>query len=99
MAIMNPMFMMFIGPVFADLDWDVGERVSLMGLGRKTITGLETSAGREGYVPQFETGQGGHRELAAEWVIDPALAMPLRSRNYDRGELTIESVLVAYQRY
>jgi|FLYL01.1.fsa_nt_gi hypothetical protein len=99
MAILNPMYMMFMGPMFADLDWEVGERMSLMGMGRITITGKETVAGREGFVVQFESGQGDERELAAEWVIDPEVALPLRSRTYERGEVVTEAVLRSYQRY
>jgi hypothetical protein len=99
MAILNPMYMMFMGPMFADLEWEVGERMSLFGLGRMTITGMETVAGREGFVVQFESGQGDERELAAEWVIDPEIALPLRSRTYERGEVVMEAVLRSYQRY
>jgi hypothetical protein len=99
MAILNPMYMMFMGPMFGDLEWEVGERLSLFGMGRMTITGTETVAGHEGFVVQFESGQGDERELAAEWVINPEIALPLRSRTYERGEVAMEAVLRSYQRY
>jgi hypothetical protein len=97
MAIMSPMFMAFMGPMVADLEWEVGERLSLLGMGRVTITGTETIAGREGYVVQFEAGSGDDRELSAEWVIDPELALPLRSRTYEGGEVSLEAVLLSYE--
>jgi hypothetical protein len=58
---MTLMIMAFTGPMVADLEWEVGERLSLLGMGRVTITDTETIAGREGYILQFEAGSGDAR--------------------------------------
>lgn len=95
----NPMVMMFLMPFFADAELEVGERMSLMGMGRVSVTGMETVAGREGFVVELEMGQGDERELTAVLVIDPELALPLVNRYYEDGELSSEMTLERYERY
>lgn len=98
-VMMNPFVFMFIQPFFEETEWEVGERMSILGFGRVSISGEETLAGRKGYVIQLETGDAGSRVVTGEWIIDPDLAMPIGVRNYDdQGTLTSEVILEAYQR-
>lgn len=91
---MNPAYSMFI----QQMDLAVGEKMSLFGAGMVKCVKKETVGGREGFVCQLftNTGEDGKEILAAEWTIDPELAMPIRSRTYDNGTLTAEMELVKY---
>lgn len=89
----NPWYAM----VFQQLELTVGEKMSLFGAGTVKVIGKETIAGREGFVCQFfQPNEEKKDVLAFEWVVDPKLAMPLRSRTYDNGELSSEMTLTAY---
>jgi hypothetical protein len=98
MAGLNSMYMMFLVPALSDMDLEVGERMSLMGMGRVTVTGIEEVAGQTGYALRLETKSGEEYELVSEWVINLDLPMPLVTRSYENGELATETVLVRYQR-
>lgn len=87
---LNPMYEM----LFQQLELRVGERMSYFGQGLMEVTGTENIAGRQGYVCKFYEGD----ELVAEWVIDPDLAMPLRSITYSGGEIEGQVDLVSYER-
>lgn len=92
----NPFMFIFLESFFEEVEFEVGERMSIFGIGRASIVGMESHGGREGFVVQLETGSAGERELAGEWVIDPDLAMPIAVRVYDNGVLKSEYSLVAY---
>lgn len=78
---LNPMFMMFFG----NHELKVGrEIVGFMGTGLMTITGKEKVAGREGFVCEFREKE--KEPVIARWVIDPDLALPLKTENFEKKE-------------
>lgn len=97
MAGLSSMYMMFLIPALSDMDMEVGERMSLMGMGRVTVAGIEEVAGVTGYALKLETKSDEEYELVTEWVINLDMPMPLVTRSYENGELTSETVLVRYQ--
>lgn len=98
MAGLNSMYMMFLVPALSDMDMEVGERMSLMGMGRVTVAGIEEIAGVTGYALKLETKSDEEYELVTEWVINLDMPLPLVTRSYENGELASETVLVRYQR-
>lgn len=81
-----------------DLEFEAGERMTLLGLGRFVVGQEVTIAGRTGVPVRFE--QGDQRTLFSEWVVDTRLPLPLRIRVYnDDEELEREMVLVKYVRH
>jgi hypothetical protein len=61
------------------------------------VIGKEKIAGREGFVCQlFQADE--EEKMIAEWVIDPDLALPLRSKIFDDNELQGQIELVKYMR-
>jgi hypothetical protein len=97
MAGLNSMYMMFLIPALSDMDLEVGERMSLMGMGRVTVAAIEEVAGQTGYALRLETRSDEEYELVSEWVINLDLPLPLVTRSYENGELTSETVLVRYE--
>lgn len=94
----SSMYMMFLIPALSDMDLEVGERMSMMGMGRITVTGHEEYAGRTGYALLLETKNSDDEyEPAGEWVIDLDLPLPLVTRAYENGEMLTETVLVLYK--
>jgi len=87
---LNPMYEM----LFSQLELQVGEKMSMYGQGVMEVVGTETIAGRNGYVCMYT---GPEDELLAEWVIDPDLALPLRSRMYEDGEMMGQIELLDYE--
>jgi hypothetical protein len=98
LAGLNSMYMMFLVPALSDMDMEVGERMSLMGMGRVTVSGIEEVAGVTGYALKLETKADEDYELVTEWVINLGMPLPLVTRTYENGELASETVLVRYQR-
>jgi len=94
MLVVNPAYGFF----FSQMDLKVGEKMSFFGAGLMKVIGVENIAGREGFICQFfqpdETGK-----MVAEWVIDPELALPLRSKIFDDFGTQGEVELVNYLRY
>ena len=90
--LLNPMY----GVVFQQVDLAVGEKMSFFGAGVVKVTAKETVGGREGFVCQFLQEEDGKQVLAAEYVIDPALALPLRSKMMQDGELQSSMELTSY---
>lgn len=96
--VLNPFYFLFLADFFIETEWEVGERMSLLGLGRVSIVAEESMGGRSGFVLRLESGDAGSRTIAAEWIIDPELAMPIGARSYSDGEVRAELILDAYQR-
>lgn len=87
---LNPMYSM----LFEQLELKVGKEMSYYGQGTMKVTGKEKVAGRIGYVCRlFDVDE----ELAGEWVIDPDLALPLRSVNPEVTDGEGEIVLLNYK--
>ncbi|MBE0478600.1 hypothetical protein IBX65_05715 [Candidatus Aerophobetes bacterium] len=93
--VLNPAYGFF----FSQVDMKVGEKISFYGAGAVKIPGKETIAGRDGFVCQFLQTVDEKEELVAEWVIDPGIALPLRSRVFEEGELLSQIELIRYNRY
>lgn len=81
--------------LFSQLELQVGEKMSFYGQGIIEVVGTETIAGRNGYVCRYT--EKSEDELLAEWVIDPDLALPLRSKMYDGGEMMGQIELLVYE--
>ncbi len=92
MMTLNPMFSAY----FQQVDLAVGEKMSLFGAGTVKVTAKETIAGREGFVCQYLQSDGSKEQLIAEYVIDPALALPLRSKIMADGGVQSSMELTAY---
>jgi hypothetical protein len=95
MMTMNPMY----AAIFQQVDMTVGEKMSLFGAGVVKVTATEKIADHDGFVCQyFQPGEGGKDQMVAEYVIDPALALPLRSKMFSDGALQSSMELTAYTR-
>lgn len=92
--LMNPFYSM----IFQQMDLAVGEKMSLFGAGTVKVTEETTVGGRKGFVCQFfqPNSETGKEVMAAEWVVDPKLALPLRSRMYEQGAVAHTMELVSY---
>mgnify|MGYP006282228043 CR=1 FL=1 len=88
--LVNPMY----GMMFSELEMKVGEKMSFYGQGKMEVVGTEKVAGREGYLCKLTGDEG----LMGEWVIDPDLALPLRSKMYEASGLDGAVELVKYER-
>lgn len=79
---------------FSDLDLAVGEKMGMMGMGTMKVTAKETVGGREGFVCQWFEPE---KKVASwEWVVDPALALPIRVRQMEEEKIVQEIALVSY---
>lgn len=87
----NPMYQM----LFSQLELKVGEQMSYYDMGKMQVTSKETIAGRTGYVCRLIGPNNG--EPKAEWVIDPNLALPLRSNMLEENGNQAEIVLLKYE--
>ncbi|MFW6190603.1 MAG: hypothetical protein ACOC49_03040 [Candidatus Bipolaricaulota bacterium] len=88
--LVNPIYSM----MFSELDLQVGEKMSFYGQGRMEVVGTETVAGKEGFLCQLSGDEG----PMGEWVIDPELALPLRSKMYESSGFDGGVELVKYER-
>jgi hypothetical protein len=94
MLVINPAYGFF----FSQMDLKVGEKMNFFGAGIIKVIGKEKIAGREGFVCQlFQADE--EEKMIAEWVIDPDLALPLRSKIFDNNELQGQIELVKYMQY
>ena len=94
MLVINPAYAFF----FSQMDLKVGETMNFFGAGIIKVIGKEKIAGREGFVCQlFHADE--EDKMIAEWVIDPDLALPLRSKIFDDNELQGQIELVKYMQY
>lgn len=88
---LNPMYEM----LFNQLELNVGEKMSYYGQGTMKVTGTEKIVGRQGYVCRlFDTDDN----PIAEWVVDPGLALPLRSTMYESSGTEGEIILLNYEK-
>lgn len=94
MLAVAPMAIMFLG--MAELE--VGHTTDLFGAGRLEVPGKETIAGREGYLVRMIMVEEGEEALVSEMVIDPELALPLRSVTYEDGAPAMVFELTSYSR-
>ena len=94
MLVINPAYGFF----FSQMDLKVGEKMNFFGAGIIKVIGKEKIAGREGFVCQlFQADE--EEKMIAEWVIDPDLALPLRSKIFEDNELQGQIELVKYMQY
>lgn len=93
MLLINPGYSFF----FNQLELVVGEEMNLNGAGIIVISAEEMIAGRKGFVCRLY--QNDKKTLVSEWVIDPKLGIPLRSRVYQFNKLHSEIVLLKYLKY
>lgn len=91
--ILNPVYNAF----FKDVEMKVGEKITFAGIGVLKVTGKEKVANREGLKCQLsQKDEGGNEEVVVEWVIDPALALPIHSKIYQLGKVQSECVLTNF---
>ncbi|MFW6013164.1 MAG: hypothetical protein ACOCZX_06070 [Candidatus Bipolaricaulota bacterium] len=88
----NPMYEM----LFSQLELKVGEKMSYLDFGTMEVKGKENVAGFEGFVCELSDTDG---EKTAEWVIDPEIALPLRSYMYEGNVDEGEVVLLDYETF
>jgi len=94
MLVINPAYGFF----FSQMDLKVGEKMSFFGAGIIKVIGKEKIAGREGFVCQlFQADE--EDKMIAEWIIDPDLALPLRSKIFEDNELQGQFELIKYVQY
>jgi len=94
MLVINPAYGFF----FSQMDLKVGEKMSFFGAGIVKVIGKEKIAGREGFVCQlFQADE--EDKILAEWIIDPELALPLRSKIFEDNELQGQIELIKYVQY
>lgn len=94
MLVINPAYTFF----FSQMDLKEGEKMSFFGTGIVKIIGKEKIAGREGFVCQLFSAEE-EDKMVAEWVIDPELALPLRSKIFEDDELQGQIELIKYLQY
>ncbi len=94
MLVINPAY----GYFFSQMDLKVGEKMSFFGAGIIKVIGKEKIAGREGFVCQLFSADE-EDKMIAEWVIDPELALPLRSKIFEDEELQGQIELIKYLQY
>jgi len=94
MLVINPAYAFF----FSQMDLKVGEKMNFFGAGIIKVIGKEKIAGREGFVCQlFQADE--EDKMLAEWVIDPELALPLRSKIFEDNVLQGQIDLLKYMQY
>jgi len=94
MLVINPAYAFF----FSQMDLKVGEKMNFFGAGIVKVIGKEKIAGREGFVCQlFQANE--EDKMIAEWIIDPELALPLRSKIFEDNELQGQIELIKYMQY
>jgi len=94
--VLNPTYAFFFG----QMDLKVGEKMSFFGAGTVKVIGKEKVAGREGFVCQlFLPSEDGKEELLMELIIDPKLAMPLRSKVFEEKKVQSQIELIKYTQY
>ncbi len=93
-AIVNALY----GALFADLTLKEGEKLSLLGLGLVKVTGKAKVADRDGFIVQFFGKEDEKEVLNAEWIVDPALALPIKTTNYEGGKAKSVIELVSYKK-
>ncbi len=94
MLVINPAYAFF----FSQMDLQEGEKMNFFGAGIVKITGKENIAGREGLICQLFSAEE-ENKMVAEWVIDPELALPLRSKIFEDNELQGQIELLKYFQY
>ncbi|GAB4111997.1 MAG: hypothetical protein Kow00103_00160 [Candidatus Caldatribacteriota bacterium] len=94
MLVINPAYAFF----FSQMDLAEGEKMNFFGAGTVKITGKENIAGREGFVCQLFSAEE-ENKMVAEWVIDPELALPLRSKIFEDDALQGQIELIKYLQY
>ena len=91
--IFNPVYLF----VFEEIELKDGDKTNFSGMGSVKIEGKEKIAGKEGFVCRFYQKDDDEKEqLAAEWIVDPALGLPLRTKMFDNGELQSQCELQKY---
>lgn len=94
MLVINPAYGFF----FSQMDLKVGEKMSFFGAGIIKVTAMEEIAGRSGFVCQLFSPEEEDKMLV-EWVIDPELALPLRSKTFGEEGIEGEIELLNYTQY
>lgn len=93
LIIFNPMYQF----IFSELELKEGEKTNFAGMGVVKVGGKEKIAGREGLLCQFfQKDDAGKEQLMVEWVIDPTLSLPLRTKTYAESELQSQCELTKF---
>jgi hypothetical protein len=90
--VLNPLYSIYLTRV----DLKAGEKMSFYGAGTVKVSGKQKVAGREGFLCQLFQARKDVEELAAEWIIDPELALPLRSKVFRKGKVESQAELIKY---
>jgi hypothetical protein len=93
--VMNPM----CAALFEQLEMKEGEKTNFFGMGTAKVTGKVKVAERDGFVCEFWTKKEEKESKDFEWVIDPALALPLKSTTYEDGKIKYQMELLSYKKY
>jgi hypothetical protein len=87
------------GMFFKELELKEGEKLSLFGMGTLKVTGKAKIADRDGFVCKLFQKKDEKEALQMEWVIDPELALPLKTLWFDDDGKTKHSMeLVSYKK-
>jgi len=91
----NPMF----SGLISQMDLAVGTKRDLFGAGYAEVVAMETLAGVEGFRCELYLKEGEKTVKQAEITVHPDLALPLKSRVYDDGEIQFEMTLLEYRKH
>ena len=95
-AVAGMQWLMYQGLLGA-VELEVGEKMSYFGGMLAKVTAKETIAGHEGFVVKMFNTSKEQEELVAELVIHPAIPVALRARNYRKGQIKTENLMLEYQ--
>jgi hypothetical protein len=94
MFLMNPLF----GTFLEQVELKEGEKMSLFGAGLIKVTKKETVGGRTGFVCELYTKVENKDTLTWVCVVDPELALPIRSITFEEGKEKTRMDLVSYKK-
>ena len=94
MYLMNPLF----GAFLEQVELKEGEKMSLFGAGLIKVTKKETVGGRTGFVCELYTKVENKDTLTWVCVVDPDLALPIRSITFEEGKEKTRMELVSYRK-
>ena len=88
----------FRAPFLEQVEMKDGAKADLSGAGVLKVGARETVGGRSGFSCKFCTKMEEKDVLGWEWIIDPELALPLKSVAYVGGQVQIRLELVSYKK-
>ena len=90
--IMNPLYAGF----WQQMDLKVGASKSFFGAMNMEVTEKTEVGGREGFLCKMTDPK--KNQAVMEWVIDPALALPIRSAMYQKGKAAYQMELLSFKK-